>query len=216
MRTLHPKSYDYYEAQTPDYYAHQMEEHGMRARWFRQRQYMTRMLVKQYFRKGVVLDVGCGNCLWNDTQIPTIGVDICEAMLQFNKEKNPSFLPVKSDVLAGFPFKNESVDFVVITEFLEHVVNYQQVIGEIRRVLKKGGVVVCSVPEGGAPFVWKILFSARCAYIGWRYNDAYYKNRCGHKVDFTRAMMVSAFGDFKFIESRSLYFLTSFFVFRKD
>lgn len=44
------------------------------------------------------------------------------------------------------PFKAESFQKVIIQEVLEHVNNPSQVIREIHRVLKPGGVVFCDVP----------------------------------------------------------------------
>jgi len=46
----------------------------------------------------------------------------------------------------ALPVKNGSFDTIVATELLEHCHTPSKVVGEFRRVLKKGGQVVASVP----------------------------------------------------------------------
>lgn len=45
------------------------------------------------------------------------------------------------------PFPDESLDVVVIVDFLEHIENDVQCVREIARVLKAGGVLVSNVPD---------------------------------------------------------------------
>lgn len=54
---------------------------------------------------------------------------------------------VFGDVEEPLPFEDESFDAVVVGEILEHVRFPDEVVGEIRRVLRPGGVVVGSVPN---------------------------------------------------------------------
>ena len=53
------------------------------------------------------------------------------------------------DCLRGLPFKNNEVDYVFTSHFLEHVKYYQALpfLKEVYRVLKKGGWVRISVPD---------------------------------------------------------------------
>jgi len=55
----------------------------------------------------------------------------------------------------AWPFASESFDALLCTQVLEHVVDLGQVVGEIQRVLKTGGLLIVSVPftynEHGAP-----------------------------------------------------------------
>ncbi len=45
------------------------------------------------------------------------------------------------------PFKKESFDLIISTEVIEHLENYRQLIREIYRLLKPGGVVILSTPN---------------------------------------------------------------------
>ena len=52
------------------------------------------------------------------------------------------------------PFKSNSFDIVFCLETLEHVTNISFVLGEISRVLRKGGVLISSIPiETGIPLL---------------------------------------------------------------
>ncbi len=47
---------------------------------------------------------------------------------------------------AELPFRDRSVDLVIAQEVLEHVADFRSLIGEIHRVLRPGGMVLCQVP----------------------------------------------------------------------
>jgi SAM-dependent methyltransferase len=51
------------------------------------------------------------------------------------------------DVSLGIPFPDESFDFVFMIEVLEHVPRPYDTMGEVRRVLRPGGVYLPSVPN---------------------------------------------------------------------
>jgi SAM-dependent methyltransferase len=51
------------------------------------------------------------------------------------------------DLNCGLPFKNGCFDGVNLTEVIEHIENQPQLIREIGRVLKPGGIVVISTPN---------------------------------------------------------------------
>lgn len=205
-----------YIARPPDFYAKQMNARGLRHWWFKKRQCITRGLVKKYYNGGLVLDIGCGNCVWNDEEIPTVGIDISDSMLKHNRKLLPSLYPLKADIFEGLPIKSNSINVVVITEVLEHIISYPSLINEIRRVLKIEGVVICSVPYSKFPGLWGLIFPLWCWYKGWKENDEYYLNKCGHKVNFNVKKVGQAFNDFMVLEKITLSLLTIFFVAKKE
>jgi len=205
----------FYTTQPKDFYAAQMKAKGLRHVWFKRRQIMARRLVERYFERGLVLDIGCGNCVWNNVNIPTLGIDISEAMLKYNISSVRSFSPLKADISYGLPVKDSSIDIVVATEVLEHFANYSFLIKEIKRVLKVGGVVVGSVPYALFPGIWGVLFPIWCTYKGLRYNDKYYLNRCGHKVKFSTKRIAKSLDGFRVLRMDTIGLLTIFFVARK-
>ncbi|MCI5207238.1 MAG: SAM-dependent methyltransferase [Candidatus Electrothrix sp. ATG2] len=66
------------------------------------------------------------------------------------KVSNVDIFPYKNvDMICDIgllPFKDESVDMILNSAVLEHVPNPEQVVSEILRVLKPGGVVYCFFP----------------------------------------------------------------------
>ncbi|MBI4526608.1 MAG: class I SAM-dependent methyltransferase [Deltaproteobacteria bacterium] len=52
-----------------------------------------------------------------------------------------------------FPFENQTFDGVALMDVLEHVAREDAIVNEVRRVLKKGGIVICSVPNQGR-YAW--------------------------------------------------------------
>lgn len=90
----------------------------------------------------IVLEAGCGNAylaklLANKYQVT--GADILVDRNIINKNKNIKFVNANIEHL---PFPDRSFDTVVCTHTLEHVLNIQPAIKELRRVTKKRLIVV--------------------------------------------------------------------------
>ena len=104
--------------------------------------------------KGRVLELGVGTglnlSLYRGVE-EVVGVDISEKMLEKAKRKKVKVRAKLIRADAGkLPFPDESFDTVVSTFFLCVVPDKEQVIEEIRRVLKPGGVLLameCSPPD---------------------------------------------------------------------
>lgn len=96
---------------------------------------------------GRILDVGCGKkpygyLLRNADEY--IGIDI---------ESDGADVVIGPD--GPWPFPDQSFDWVICTQVLEHVENPDHLLGEIARVLRPGGKVILSFPflynEHGVP-----------------------------------------------------------------
>lgn len=216
MSTDNDKMMAIYLLQAGDYYVKQLNNKGLRPWLFKKRRDIIHRLVKKYYSQGTILDIGCGNSLWNKDNISVIGLDICEAMLKYNSNKAAGSFFIKSDISAGLPIKNGSINTVVITEVLEHIQPYVFLIEEIKRVLKKGGIVIVSVPYGKLPGVWGLIFPIWCRYKGWKDQDRYYANKCGHTINFNIKKIRQAFNKFALLELITLRLLTIFCVARKE
>lgn len=104
--------------------------------------------LKKYFKniQGDVLDFGCGSSPYM-------------SLVNYNKYVRVDYInpghPVGNSIIDVFydgkklPFENESFDAIICTEVLEHVPNLNEIIAELKRVLKKKGKILISVP-----FVW--------------------------------------------------------------
>ena len=80
------------------------------------------------------------------------------------------------DIAAGLPFDDASFDNVFMIEVLEHTPNPYDTFGEIRRVLRPGGVFTPSVPN---PYHFKELI----------WNVFRVPDRQGHIYSWTRQTM---------------------------
>jgi SAM-dependent methyltransferase len=95
-----------------------------------------------------VLDLGCRSgaltrhLLAGNT---VVGLDVDRAALA--KARTLGIDTVEADVEEPLPFPDASFDAVVCGELLEHLRFPDEVVAEIRRVLRPGGVLVGSVPN---------------------------------------------------------------------
>jgi malonyl-CoA O-methyltransferase len=91
-----------------------------------------------------ILDAGCGKGRFlrrlalQFPQIELSGLDLSDRML----ESLPKGITCLSGGLLDIPASEGSYDLVICCEALEHVVNVSAAIGELRRVLNKGGTLV--------------------------------------------------------------------------
>ncbi|MBK3496720.1 demethylmenaquinone methyltransferase [Viridibacillus sp. YIM B01967] len=110
---------------------------------------MNRMQVK---RGSKALDVCCGTADWTITMADVIGetgqvtgLDFSQNMLNVGIEKTKSYPQI--NLLQGnameLPFPDNTFDYVTIGFGLRNVPDYMQVLSELKRVLKPGGMAVC-------------------------------------------------------------------------
>jgi len=97
--------------------------------------------------KGRILDLASGTkrpsyyrFLKVDKNSDIISVDISD-------ERKPD---IKADLEKPFPFKDKDFDYVFCFNLLEHIYNYQNVIGEASRALKDNGKLIGTVPFLGS------------------------------------------------------------------
>ncbi len=103
--------------------------------WSRKIEKETRALITQelqFLTTGKNLDVGCGAYSY----IPSVGFDLSPQMLKLN---DSCYEKVLGDVEQKLPFEDKSFDSVTAIFVLNYVQNYQQLLQEIKRVLKPKG-----------------------------------------------------------------------------
>lgn len=203
-----------YRDQPKDFYERQLTVPGFRGYWFRRRQEKIEMLLDKYSSGECIVDLGCGNSLWNKSERSVIGLDLCLNMLKHNGQQG-HFNGVQSDCFDVLPFRSDSVDSLVMSEVLEHTSEPEKTVAEIYRVLKPGGVAFFSVPYEHLPGLWGLVFPLWCFYKGRIQGDSYYKCQCGHRVSFRKKDLITIFKDFEIIEMSQLLLLTFFIVVRK-
>lgn len=112
--------------------------------------------------EGRILDVGCGNKPyrnWFGHTSEYVGLDVLPG---------PEVdVVVPSD--GAWPLPDEYFDALLASQVLEHVEHLEHTLGEMNRVLKRGGVMVMSFPflynEHGAPFDFQRLTAYRAVKL---------------------------------------------------
>jgi 2-polyprenyl-6-hydroxyphenyl methylase / 3-demethylubiquinone-9 3-methyltransferase len=108
-----------------------------------------------------VLDAGCGRGFYLRmlSQLPCIrkicGMDLEDSSLQVAKRNclDPRVQIVKGDV-TRMPYPDDTFDFIICSEVLEHLPGDEQALFELHRVLKGNGTIVITVPNEDFPFWW--------------------------------------------------------------
>lgn len=106
-------------------------------------------------KNDVYLEIGCGPMFLGQEiakrGLRVIGIDfslpglvVAQKMLEKNKVKN--YLLIRGDI-QHMPLQGETVDLIYGGGVIEHFRNTEQVVSEMHRVLKKGGVCFNSVPQ---------------------------------------------------------------------
>lgn len=113
-----------------------------------------------YFDGGYLLDVGCGRKPYESLFKVTsyIGLDIAGGGHDDDAKSADVYYNGKV-----FPFTDSFFDYVISNQVLEHVLDQEQLMEEIYRVLKPGGLLLMTVP-----FVWD---EHEAPYDYWRYTS---------------------------------------------
>jgi len=118
-----------------------------------QQHIMRYILAGKYVRNKVVLDVACGagygTCyLAERGGLKVYAIDINENALSIAKEfyNHPNIVYIRGDAL-NLPFPNNFFDVVVSFETIEHITQIDKYIRDIKRILKVGGLFICSTPN---------------------------------------------------------------------
>ena len=183
-----------------DFYFEQSKSKNPIRSWFHtRRQEITNYIVQaNYCKSNNIYDFGSGNCVWNFSSLPVIGVDLNEQMLKFAMD-NKRIIGYKVEDIKKTSLDNESADLIVASEVLEHITNYELAVKEIWRTLKPGGTAIISVPYDTNLSFWKPLFFVQCLIQGYIFNDKYYKEKCGHVNHFSPTSIKNKFEKTGFI-----------------
>jgi ubiquinone/menaquinone biosynthesis C-methylase UbiE len=109
-------------------------------------------LAIEYVRDKIVLDIACGegygSNLLSGYAKKVIGVDIDEATIVSAQHKYISEnIEFKTGRVDQIPIEDNSIDIVISFETLEHHDKHLEMMTELKRVLKDGGMLLMSTPD---------------------------------------------------------------------
>jgi len=106
----------------------------------------------KFVKSKTVLDVACGtgygsNYLTKEAK-EVVGVDISNDAINYAKNNyiKPNLNFYNGDAI-NLPFLDESFDVIVSFETIEHIRKYDKFLNECWRVLRNGGLFICSTPN---------------------------------------------------------------------
>lgn len=114
--------------------------------------------IKSFLKKldiKTVLDLGCGDAGMLDSidkHVNYTGIDISPTQLEYankyaKKIKRNNIRLILGDILNLKEIKNSSYDVTIVCDVVEHVLNPQKLLRESKRVTKKGGFIIFSIPN---------------------------------------------------------------------
>jgi len=135
------------------------------------RQLKKSMLNSIRYIKGKCVDIGSGTSPYKryiiDNVSEYIAIDkshIHKHMFQTSKEKH-----IDADI-KDLPFNDSSIDSIILTQVLEHIDNPFEALSEVKRVIKRDGIIILSVPF--------IYHAHATPYDYFRFSEYGLKNIC--------------------------------------
>ena len=110
------------------------------------------IIAREIVQGKVVLDIasgeGYGSNFLAEVASQVIGVDISDEAISHAKSKyQQENLEFRVGSCSAIPLENTSVDVVVSFETIEHHMQHEEMMQEIRRVLRPGGALIISSPD---------------------------------------------------------------------
>lgn len=133
---------------------------------FRGRDELVQIMLKKYFHDNKkhnlkILNVGCG--VGDTSKVDKFGrqyfIDISDEVIDL-LPKNKKKYAIVGDISKRTKFKSDMFDLIVATSVLEHIKNHHKAVKEFKRLVKKDGYFLVSVP------VVKSMYSAHDKALG--------------------------------------------------
>ncbi len=116
-------------------------------------EFMTKWVVDSARPQPRALDVGCGDGYFTSNLIRlgcrASGMDLSPVAVDLASKRNPTGDFRTHDLTTAFPFESDTFDVVWCSEVLEHLFSPLDVLREICRVLKPGGILLATTPAHG-------------------------------------------------------------------
>jgi len=130
---------------------------------FEQRARFIFEAIEEYKPKKI-LDAGCGRGFYSHgvAFYPFIqkiqGFDVNDQYLALAKTHcKDKRIKLKKANIYSLPYPDNSFDFIIFSEVLEHLTSEKRALDELKRVLKKDGIIALTIPNEQFPFLWDPL-----------------------------------------------------------
>lgn len=140
-----------------------------------------------------MLDLGCGDGIFSEVALASgadlIGIDASNVALERARKRCPQGEFELASIDGDIPLGDSSVDVVWASEVLQHVLDLQKTLSEIRRVLSSGGQLLITVPD------YSLLRRLKVAI--WDFDD-HFGQRAGQLRGFTQSSLSAVIAGFDF------------------
>lgn len=175
--------------------------------WNNFRQKLSEELKYIDWKKGKLLDIGCGNCrnLLSFKNLELYAVDFSSSMLKqaekFCKKNNLKVNLKKSD-MKKIPFRGNYFDYCLCLASIHHLNKKEAniVLKEIHRILKTNGQCLISVWNKYPKFILR----KKETYISWKQKDKIYQ-RYYYLYSFFELKRLLLKNNFKMIKSGKIF-----------
>ena len=144
--------------------------------------------LKKFLQGQSILDVGSGQCFydeWLHQQNPSLEITAIDCLDLEPKPSNIGYLRLNLETT--LPFSDQSFDTILAFDVIEHIENEAQLISELNRVCKNGGVIIGSVPHDNDKFLpnYNLTFYHRSDLTHKRYYlpEAILQKLCAAEFD---------------------------------
>ncbi len=97
--------------------------------------------------KGKILDLGCGDGDYSQ-RLKDLGFEVIAGDIDLARFKYKNEIEFKHcDITKELPFADNTFDYVLLMEVVEHLRNPYMVIPEINRIIKNNGALILSTPN---------------------------------------------------------------------
>lgn len=142
-----------------------------------------------------VLDVGCGEGHFAAALVrhgaEVVAIDVAAEALRRARASHPALDLRLVEPEAPLPLEDSSFDVVWVGETIEHIADTAQLLSELRRVLRSGGLLLISTPEHG-PLSRLWMGLSRGTF------EARFDPRSDHLRFYTRRVLGGLLADFGF------------------
>ena len=147
--------------------------------------------LKKYLKGQFILDLGAGQCYYSDwlaENYPFLKITAVDR-LPVNESSFRKFEYFTVDLENVLPFPDQTFDSVIAFDIIEHIEAETQLLSELKRICKKEGLIIGSVPHDDDKFLpdYNLTFYHRTDVTHKRYyvpeliTDKF--NKLGFKVE---------------------------------